>query len=97
MIAYAPVIFLMEFAVSWLLNSGSIAILARKPKRAVLLSVLTNVLTWASFFIIGKISDWNVWLISASILGDVTGDFIVSIRKPKKKKPYLKRIPTSTA
>ena len=97
MILYAPIIFAMEFAVSYLLNSGSIAIISRKPNRAALLSVATNVCTWASFYIIAKISDWSVPLIVASIAGDVFGDWLVANRKPKKKKPYLKKIPTSTA
>ncbi len=97
MIAYAPVIFFMEFAVSYLLNSGSIAILSRKPHRAVLLSVLTNVLTWASFFIIAKISDWSVPLIVSSIAGDVCGDWLVASRKPKKKKVYFKKLPFTTS
>lgn len=96
MLHYVPIVFILEFVVSFLLNSGSIAILTRKPNRAVLLSVATNICTWASFYIIGKISDWSIPLILASICGDVLGDYIVAKRKPKKK-VYKKKFPVSTA
>ena len=97
MISYAPLIFVMEFAVSYLLNSGSIAIITRKPAQAVFLSVLTNILTWASFYIIAAISDWSIPLIIASVLGDVFGDFVVASRKPKKKRKSTKRFPFTSA
>ena len=97
MISYAPIIFVMEFAVSYLLNSGSIAIITRKPGKAVFLSVLTNVCTWVSFYIIAKISDWSIPLIVASVLEDVVGDFVVASRKPRKKRKSTKKFPFTSA
>ena len=97
MIWYAPIIFVMEFAVSYLLNSGSIAIISRKPSRALFLSFCTNVCTWISFYVIAKVSDWSIPLIISSILGDMFGDWLVARRKPRKKSKYVKKFPVSTA
>jgi len=106
MIAYAPIVFLLEFIVSYLLNAGSIAILTKKSLNATILSGITNICTWASLIVVVKITDWNVWMIISASLGDMMGDYLVAERwpdwlwqrlnKPRKKK-YLKRSPVTTA
>ena len=96
MILYAILIFVMEFILSALLNSNSIAIISRKPWKATQLSFVANALYWTRFFIIAKVSDWSVLLIVASIIGDVLGDWLIASRKPKKRK-YIRKTPFSTA
>jgi len=107
MILYAPIVFLLEFIVSYLLNAGSIVILIKKPSQAACLSALTNACTWTSFYIIGKISDWSILLILCASCGDILGDYLTALRwptrlwkilnKPQKRKKKLERIPVMTA
>jgi len=106
MIPYVPVIFVLSLIVSLLLNAGSIAILSKKPSGAVILSTLTNTCTWLSLYVIAKLSDWSIPLIIADALGDILGDGMTALRWPpwlwkilnrKKKKPYLKKTPATTA
>lgn len=102
MFFYCPIVLIMEFVTSYLLNSGAISIFSKKVLRAGILSVLTNICTWSTFYIVVKLGDWNVLMMIFASSGDVAADMMVAARWPKglwrllnpKKKPDKKtRLP----
>jgi hypothetical protein len=79
-------IFLMEIALSFLLNHTSIAILTRKTGLTIRQSLLAGILYWARLYLVARVSDWDTGLMAASVLGDTVGDILVAKRKQKPKK-----------
>ena len=90
-------IFCLEILLSFLLNKSSISILTRKTSLTVKLSLLAGILYWVRLFIVAKVSDWDIGLMGASILGDTFGDYLVARRKPKRKKVSRKKTPFTSA
>jgi hypothetical protein len=96
-----------SFIFSYLVNTSTITILKKRPKRVIPISLLTKGASWASFYIIGRISDWSIALIIADMIGDTLGDTAVAQRWPKfiywflvgkrRTKPYQKKTPVTTA
>ena len=92
------IIFITEIVLSFLLNTTSIAILARKVGLTVRVSLICGILYWTRLYIVAKLSDWDIGLMLASIMGDTIGDYLVAKRMIKpRKKIYRKKIPVSTA
>ena len=81
-------------------NWVNVSIIARKPFKATTYSLMTGMAGWMILLIIGKLSDWNIYIMVCSVVGDALGDFIVANRKIKKKKLksyYIKKVPFTNA
>jgi hypothetical protein len=83
----------IEIGLSFLLNKTTLGILGRKQAITVKLSCLAGILYWIRLFLIIRLSDFDIGLMIASIIGDTVGDWLVAKRKPKKKKIYRGRSP----
>jgi hypothetical protein len=91
MIFYIPIVFILELIMSYLLNSGAIAILSKRPSMAAGMSILTNICTWATFYIVAKVGDWSPVLMICAATGDICGDYLTAAREPKALWKWINR------
>jgi len=96
---YCLICFVLNAVVSYLANWVNVSVIGRKPFKAVSYSLMTGLSGWAVLLIIGKLSDWNIYIMIASVIGDALGDYIVASRKLKKKPKsyYIKKVPFTNA
>jgi hypothetical protein len=79
-----PIVLVGAFLLSYAANTGTISVFTRRPTtNVIVLSTSTDLISWANFYLIGKISDWNMGLMFADVIGDVVGDLCVSRRYPR--------------
>ena len=84
-----------EFVWSWLADMSILKTVTRKKWQAAAYDIGALALTYSVLTIIAK-NDWNLWMISAAIVGASGGTFIVASRKPKRRKRSIKKVPFTT-
>jgi len=77
---YCILCFILEVITSYLANWVNVSVIDRKPGSAVRYSLATGAAGWIILLIIGKWSDWNIYIMIFSVIGDALGDYIVASR-----------------
>jgi hypothetical protein len=82
---YCIICFVLRIIMTFSFNWTNLAVISRKPWKSVYYSTITSATSWAVLVIVGKLSNWNVPIIIASLVGDAIADYIVAKRKIKSK------------
>jgi hypothetical protein len=93
-VLYCPLLFCTEFALNYVLNNNTLAVLGKRVRKAFFSSLLTEGLGLTSLAIIAKFSDWNIFCMASGALGAACGDALVAMRKSKKKTKSRSKVKT---